>query len=60
MGDLGHNAYGRGLEHTVQYLVLGPTLDIHVSKSEVLFGSAMCPVLLYPLPFYFLGDISSF
>ena len=39
--------------------LLGPTLDIHVSKSEVLFGSAMCPVLLYPPPFYFLGDISS-
>ena len=34
--------------------LLGPTLDIHVYKSEVIFGSAMCSVLLYPRPFIFL------
>ena len=53
LGDLGHNAYGRGWNTLSSTPLLGPTLDIHVSKSEVLFGSAMCLVLLYPLPFFF-------
>ena len=46
LGDLGHNAYGRGWNTLSSTPLLGPTLDIHVSKSEVLY--------YIPCPFFFL------